>query len=57
MAEPIPPKKNRWGKRVFTPRQWLRRDLRSAATRFEKDLKAGKKQITLAGTEVTSKES
>ena len=24
---------NRWGRRTFTPEQWLKRDIRSAATR------------------------
>ncbi len=37
-----------WGPRKFTPEQWLRRDLRSAATRAEKDRKSGKRPITLA---------
>lgn len=37
-----------WGPRTFTPEQWVRRDLRSAATRAEKDRKSGKRVITLA---------
>lgn len=37
-----------WGPRTFTPEQWIRRDLRSAATRAENDRKSGKRPISLA---------
>ena len=35
------------GHRVFTPAQWLKRDLRGAATKSTKDMKSGKRPITL----------
>lgn len=44
-------KKNKWGKRTFTPEQWLRRDMRSAATRAEK----AKRPITLPKLKVLEK--
>jgi len=45
-----------WGPRTFTAAQWIKRDLRSAATRAEKDRKAGKRPITLAKTAASCKE-
>jgi len=31
-----PKKPNTWGRRTFTPQQWLKRDIRSAQTRSAK---------------------
>lgn len=50
-----PPKANKGaahGHRLFTPEQWLKRDLRSAATRAAKDMKSGKRKITLPKIEL-----
>lgn len=38
-----------WGPRKFTAAQWLKRDIRGAATKAAKDVKSGKRPITLAG--------
>ena len=36
------------GHRVFTAAQWIKRDLRGATTKAAKDMKSGKRPITLA---------